>query len=154
MDASKLPVGKYEAHAVEGELGKSKAGDPIVYIRFELDDPNYKGLKIVWNKGSLKLIGSGEKSPRKRTEETLFTCGWDGESWADIRFTPTKVRLEIEHEEYNGKLEAKIKWINSLTKRYPLHKNPLTIEEKNQINAELKASNGHVKAEVEEELPF
>lgn len=51
-----------------------------------------------------------------RSIESLQHCGCtfpDGDIFSDAGFGSKKVRLVIEHEEYEEKVRAKVKWINS-----------------------------------------
>lgn len=111
-----LPEGKYSATPVEAALGESKAGKPQVAVLFRINGGAHDGESITWFGSFSKNLGQGTKTPFQRTIEALRTCGWDGDDISELSSINedkgVKVRLVVEHDEWEGKMSAKVKWVN------------------------------------------
>lgn len=54
-----------------------------------------------------------------RTEKSLRACGWVGDDVSELMRDGVdlkQVEVVVEEEEYNGKVRAKVKWINAIRK--------------------------------------
>lgn len=101
-----IDPGTYPAQPLEAELTETKKGDPCVVVSFEIAH----GQRISW-------WGYFTDKTQRRTIESLRHCGWDGDNLGDLSSispeSPT-VELVIEHEEYEGKVRARVQWVNRL----------------------------------------
>jgi hypothetical protein len=105
--------GTYRGRAVDGGLGKAGNGNEQVAISFELlgDGPE-KGLHVTW-------YGSFSEKAEEITFKALRACGFTGidltviDNFATSGLNANEVELVIEQEEYNGKTQTKVKWVNA-----------------------------------------
>ncbi len=108
-----LNEGRYTARAIEGGLGNANNGNPQIAVRFQILDEGHDGQEITWFGSFSKNKGQGSKTPLERTIESLRVCGWEGDDLSDLTgIDANEVSLVIEHEEYEGKTQAKVKWVN------------------------------------------
>ncbi len=108
-----IPAGTYAARATEAALGESGDGNPQVAVYLQLISEGYEGKGITWFGSFSKNLGKGTKTPLQRTVESLRTCGWLGDDLSDLSsINGAEVSIVIEHDEYKGKVSAKVKWIN------------------------------------------
>jgi len=78
-----------------------------VNVMFDLLDGPNKGEQIT---AYLYLSDKTEQ----RTCESLLHCGWTGKDFKTLPGFGTKdVYLVIEYDSYEGKMHAKVKWVNS-----------------------------------------
>lgn len=83
---------------------------PSVNVLFDLIDGPNQGDQIT---AYLYLSDKTEQ----RTCESLLHCGWTGKDFKNLPGFGTKdVYLVIEHDTYEGKTSAKVKWVNSGTR--------------------------------------
>lgn len=105
-----IEAGDYRAKAVEGKLTETKGHKAQAAVRFALLD--FPGRTITW-------FGFLEASDKafEIAMEGLRTAGWKGDDLADMSMlteaTSPEVILVVGHEEYEGKVSAKVKFINS-----------------------------------------
>ncbi len=99
-----IAAGTYRATPTCWGLGESKNGTEQFVIEFKLGD----GMKI-----EAYLFFSTEKNT-KRSIQSLRYCGWTGNDIRDVQDLDSDVEIVVEHEEYNGKMRAKVLWINAL----------------------------------------
>lgn len=111
-----LPEGKYKARAIEGGLGESKNGNAQAAVLFRITGGDRDGDTITWYGSFSKNKGEGTKTPLQRTVETLRACGWSGDDISDLssiaESNEIDVGLVVEHSEWEGKMQAKVKWVN------------------------------------------
>jgi hypothetical protein len=112
-----IPEGKYRAVAlqvsVEGygqsfvQFGESSAGNPQVIVNFEILDGEYAGRRKTW-------FGVFTENTTQRTIEALRYCGFKGDDLAAAmsQQLDQEVQIVIGHEEYQGKVSDRIKWVN------------------------------------------
>lgn len=107
MDTPRLPKGRYRARALQGEFGYSpNKGTEQVVVEFELLDEQWRSERVTW-------IGYFTGNTTERTLEALRFCGWTGDDVTDLTGLGNgEVSLVIDHEEYDGKLMAKVQWVN------------------------------------------
>lgn len=106
-----IDEGRYRAHAVAAALGRTSKGRDQIAVQFELTDP--KGARLTW-------YGFFTDDTFERTVEALRACGWRGEDldvFAEGKPLPADMKEEVEvvveHNEYEGKVTARIAWVNS-----------------------------------------
>lgn len=130
-----LDAGYYRARAVEYALGKTEKGGRQVAVRFEtLDDEGRSGASITW-------YGYFTDKTRERTLESLQHCGWEGDDITDLSgIERNEVQLVVEHEEYEGKVRAKVAWVNRPGGGGIAIKAPLDEAEKAEFAREVKAT--------------
>lgn len=101
-----IPAGRHRARAREGSLTQAKTGTPQVYVGFELLD--MPGRSISW-------YGYLSEKAEERTIEALRTAGWTGDDISRLDgLGDSEVELVVEWEEYEGKLRARVKFINAM----------------------------------------
>lgn len=99
-----LDAGTYRAKAVGAALCFTKAGAEQVAIEFELLD--CEGYRMTY-------FGTFGEKALEHTIKALRTCGWQGDDLSSYEgVDANEVSLVIEHEEWEGKVSAKIRWIN------------------------------------------
>ena len=95
-------AGRFRARAVEGGWGKAASGTEqvAVLVKTEL------GKQLTW-------YGYLTEKAAERTMNSLITFGVsDLETLEGL--SANEVDIVVEHDEYNGKVHAKIAWINAL----------------------------------------
>lgn len=107
MDTPRIPKGRYRARSLQAEFGFSpNKGTEQVVVEFELLDDQWRGERVTW-------IGYFTEKTTERTMEALRFCGWSGDDVTDlVGLGTSEVSLVIDHEEYDGKLQAKVQWVN------------------------------------------
>ena len=102
-----IHAGNYKARAVEYQFGLAETGTEQVAVTFEItEEGEFHGHTIVW-------FGFFTEATAERTVQALRTCGWDGDDLSDLRgLDRNEVVLVIEHDEYNGKVQVRVKWVN------------------------------------------
>lgn len=114
-----IEEGKHPARVVDAALAKTGGGSEQVAVGFEITDGPDAGSSITWY-GSLSstVIQSGNRAGGKVYEITfdnLQNCGWDMESFHPESLQTcvgTNVQIVVAHEEYNGNVNARVKFIN------------------------------------------
>lgn len=102
-----LAQGTYKARGVDGALGMTGTGKEQVAIGLEILEGESKGAYVTWH-------GYFTDATFDRTIESLRLLGWQGTDLADLRgIGTTEVSIVVEHEQYEGKLKARVQWINS-----------------------------------------
>lgn len=112
-----IPVGHYRGVAVPvnidgaefwAQFGETKAGAPQVAITFAILDGPHAGRRAPW-------FGSFSADAIKRTIESLRYCGFKGEELADLltQKINQEVSITVEHNEWQGKVTAKVAWVNA-----------------------------------------
>lgn len=112
--ATEIKAGVYEAKVADYGVTKSKAGDPMVAIRFQIFDKEGDTHHITWY-GSFKTPKSQEISA-----EALAVCGMKTKNFAELTNGAGSgvldekriVSVTIASEEYQGKTRMKVKYIN------------------------------------------
>jgi hypothetical protein len=108
METNLLPEGNYTAHASEVVLGKTQTGKPQVAVKCEIETPGFEGRSIVY-------YGFLTDAALAYAVDSLRAMGWEGNDLSDLSsITPqNKFSLSVEHETYEGKTRAKVKFIGS-----------------------------------------
>lgn len=87
---------------------------------------------------------------KARTCESLMHCGWTGADFNALPGFGTKdVYLVIEHDTYEGKTNAKVKWVNSATRTAGVkEEDRMSEKQKKGFAAEMEALARAAKAEA------
>lgn len=103
-----LAPGTYRARSIEGALGVTSGGKEQVAVRFDLLD--FPGQTITW-------FGYFTEKTTDSTFRALRTAGWAGSDLSDLSDLADpegpEVWLVIEHETYENKTSARVRWVNS-----------------------------------------
>ena len=104
-----ISEGKHKAVAIASDIqfGKTKSGIYQVAVPFAIEEGDDAGSVITY-------FGFFSEAARDRTIESLRRCGWTGDDVTNLGPMNRPVELVVEHDEYNGKVSAKVKWVNSL----------------------------------------
>lgn len=106
-----IEAGDYRAKAVSGALTETRGGKVQAAVRFALLD--FPGRSLTWY-GFLEASDVAVEIAMRG----LRTAGWTGDDLADMSMlteeTSPEVVLVVKHEEYQGKVSAKVAFINSL----------------------------------------
>jgi hypothetical protein len=102
-----IESGVYAARPLPGAaLGMTKTHKECVGVEFELKE---SGQHISW-------YGYFTDATSERTIEALRFCGWRGQDLSDLsdigNDPSVEVSLVIEQEEWEGKVRAKVQWVN------------------------------------------
>jgi hypothetical protein len=101
-----IKPGTYRAKATEGALGLTKGGKEQAAIAFAIIDGEHAGESVTW-------FGYFTDATAERTIESLRTCGWIGDDLSDLTgILDNEVQIVIEHEDYEGKTQVRVKWVN------------------------------------------
>lgn len=107
-NAVAVPV-ETDSGSVYAQFGVTNNGKNQVVVNFEILDGEDAGQTIAW-------FGyfATEKNAKK-TIESLRNCGFKGDDLAACgdQVLDQRVSLVVEHEEYEGKVKAKVAWVNS-----------------------------------------
>jgi hypothetical protein len=96
----------YEAKATEWALGESSSGKEQVVVSFHVLTPDAQEQRLTW-------YGYFTEKTADRTLESLRHCGWTGDDLTDLTgLDANEVQLVVEDEEYEGKVTAKVQWVN------------------------------------------
>lgn len=89
------------------EHGVTTTGTDQIAILFDISDGPFAGQRITGYVYFTEKAGD-------RAIESLEHCGWDGDSLAELKGMGTKeVEIVCAEEDYNGKKQMKVQWINS-----------------------------------------
>ncbi len=103
-----LDPGTYRARSIDGALGTTSKGKEQVAVKFDLLD--FPGQSITW-------FGYFTDATTNSTFRALRTAGWKGQDLSDLSDLQNpegpEVWLVIEHDTYEGKTTAKVRWVNS-----------------------------------------
>jgi hypothetical protein len=101
--------GNYRARAIDHQFGFAEKGTEQIVVTFEItEEGDFRGHTIAW-------FGFFTEATSERTVQALRTCGWEGDELSElVGLDRNEVVLVIDHEEYNGKTQARVKWVNRL----------------------------------------
>lgn len=136
-----IPAGTYLAVAQSTQWGKAKSGTKQVAVEFQIIDGSYAGHSITW-------FGYFTEKTWKRTCEALRYCGWKGDDLTNLGSLNQEVNIVIEHEEYDGKLRAKVAWVNRPGAGQVKLSDPMSDAELRQFAAQMRQRAREI-AEVE-----
>ena len=110
MSTDLLPTGKYEAVAKGcASLGRAKNGNAQVAMVFTITSGDHEGRDCVW-------FGSFSDNAFEITTKALDACGFMGDDLGTLedQDLDQPVEIEVEHNDYNDKVTARVKWVNTL----------------------------------------
>lgn len=127
-----IPAGTYEAQAVSDAVFSKSSKKATEQVVVTFGTPQ----------GPIDWISYLSEAAIGRTTEALIAMGYDFVSNSSVK--NNKVSIVVEHEEYEGQLRARVKWVNSLdtAARY----NVMTGTEESLVKARLKAAAFSLKA--------
>lgn len=105
--------GRHPAICRSIQFGKAGTGNVQIAIGFEIVDEGSPD-----NGSNITYFGSFSDAAIEFTVQALRNCGWTGDdlvelpALADSGGLAETVSLVVAHEEYDGKLQAKVKWVN------------------------------------------
>jgi hypothetical protein len=139
-----IPAGNYKAVAIQtdgayAQIGMSTNGNQEVLINFEIIDGPMAGRRIPW-------WGFLTDKAWNRTVEALRYCGFKGD---DLYLLPSQqldqeVELVVEHSEYQGKTNARVRWVNAAFSGLKLAK-PMDTNELRNFSAMMRDKIAQVK---------
>jgi hypothetical protein len=106
-----IPAGKYIGTPVSAALGTTSSGKEQIAVQFEFLDP--AGERLTW-------YGFFTDAAFERTIESLRAMGWTGSSLDEFAGeklpagVDRQVELVVQHEEYQGKTQARLSFVNSI----------------------------------------
>lgn len=116
--------GTHKARAKQWDLGHSDTGKEQIAVMFEITEGEHAGKHITW-------FGYFTDATIDRTFDSLRHMGWTSDNIAELDGLNTnEVEIVIEPEEYQGKWNDKVKWVNR----------PSRLALKNQMNDRDKAA--------------
>lgn len=110
MDNEIIPPGKYRAKAFYGNFQAASTGTPELRVGFEVLSGPQEGQKVY---GSLYFT-------QKTFERSMEACEYMGMTPEDVEnqdianLGSQECQIVVEHQEYNGETQARVKWVNSL----------------------------------------
>jgi len=128
-----VPV-QTEDGAVWAQFGTSQQkGTRQVYVAFAIIDGDHAGRRLGW-------FGYFTDGAVDRTIESLRLCGLKGDDLANAMFGPLdqEVQVVVEHEEYDGKVRAKVAWVNAPGGGAFRMANPMKSDELRKFSATMK----------------
>lgn len=98
-----------KARACAIDFGYTSKGNDQMGVDFVLLEGENAGSHITW-------YGYFTEETFERTIESLRHMGWGGTDLAELpsNVPQEEVQLVIGHEEYNGEVYARVKWVNAL----------------------------------------
>jgi hypothetical protein len=125
-----MQPGTYTARAVNAVLARTSKGNPQVAVEFMLLDEHVHGQRITW-------FGFFTDRTYERTIQSLRHCGWEGDDLSELGSVgSTDCRLDIGYEEYDGKQQLRVRWVNSLSG--VVVQSPMTTDEAKLFAAEMR----------------
>jgi hypothetical protein len=106
-----IEAGTYTAVAVDAEFGESaKAKTPQIFIGFRITGP--EGSTAVGQEVS--YYGYFTDGSNKYTIDAMRNAGWTGDftDISSLKDSTHECQLVIEHEDYDGKTQVKVAWVN------------------------------------------
>jgi hypothetical protein len=101
-----IPKGKHSARGSDPQFGFTDGGKPQVSVTFTItDEGEANGREIVW-------FGYFTEKTEARTLESLRICGWEGDDLTNLGPLDNDVSIVVDHEQYEGKWQAKVRWVN------------------------------------------
>lgn len=145
-----IPPGVYPAVCIGADLGFTSGGKEQVALTFRLlDTPGFTGRQMTY-------YGTFTDGGQKHTIKALRTCGWRGEDLSDLSSalwdrSGLEVELVVEHDEYNGKLRDRVRWVNPPGggASGPVLKQPMTDAQRKAFAARMRGTIAATKDDPE-----
>lgn len=138
-----IPVGKYEAIAVQAMLGVAETGTELVAIQFKILTEGHADELITYR-------GYFTEKTSKRVIESLRHCGWKGdwETWEGLTENHVQLDVQEDRDMKTGEIRGtRVAWVNPL-QSFGLKNNMDTVARKSfaarmkGLVAEVLSSNG------------
>ena len=110
-------------------------------VNFEIINGPFSGQKITAFLYFSDTAGKSGKTTAERSIESLRACGFTGDDidkFAD-QSPDIEVQIVVEHETYQGKVRAKVAWINAASRGFTFEK-PLETSSLRKFSAQLKST--------------
>ena len=146
-----LPEGTYSAVVAPVETDKgpvhiqwgpgTKNSPFVAAVSFEVLNGPCAGQRITAFLYFADTAGKSGKTVAERSLESLRACGFTGDDidkFAD-QHPDIECQIVVEHETYEGKTRAKVKWINPATRGFTFEK-PLDSTSLRKYSAQLKST--------------
>lgn len=142
-----IDAGYYLAQATGPlAIGDTKAGGQQAVVEFKILEGPAAGQRITWY-GSFN-----EGRALEITTESLKVTGYDGSDDASVM--KNQVSLNIKHDEYQGKVSAKVAFVNPVGGRFVASDAATTAAAKARLKAAMLASGAKpTNSGKEEDLP-
>lgn len=89
----------------------------------------------------ITYFGYFSEKAEDRTMESLRLMGWKGDDVCDLGELPNEVSVVVDHEKYNGKVTAKVQWVNSPGGRGKIKlEKPMDDAMKRQFSAKMRGA--------------
>lgn len=129
-----LAKGKYRARAIEWSqvTEHEKTGNEEIRVLFGVPDEEGEetGRTITWR-------GYFTEGTAERTVESLRYMGWTGDDITNVQgLDANEVQIVVEHEEYQGKTQVRVAWVNRLQGVYAGQ--PMSAEKKMAFSQRMK----------------
>lgn len=103
-----IEEGAWKSRACEAALGYTGGRNRQIAVDFVLLEGPNEGEHITW-------YGYFTDDTWERTIDSLRIMGWSGADLDDLSgIDANEVRLVIAHDEYNGEVFARVRWVNTL----------------------------------------
>src|SRR5262249_6508759 len=104
-----IEPGIYKARATQGEIGKNQnSGNDQAVVVFDILEGEFQGSTVRW-------YATLTEKTQRFVITGLTLCGWEGELGDDgktmIGIDDNEVDIEVIHEEYQGKVFAKVRTV-------------------------------------------
>jgi hypothetical protein len=129
-----IPEATYRARGAIGsaQLGHTNDGAPQLAAAFIISEGEHAGKSVPW-------YGYFTDKTKKRTLESLRIAGWSNDDIGDIEgFGDTEVDIVVEHNEWDGKVTARVAWVNRAGSGGVALRNPMSDAERKAFAAKLK----------------
>lgn len=126
-----LPVGKYQARALQAELGFADTGTEVVAVQFEVIDGEHKGARVTWR-------GYFTEKTARRSVESLKYAGWLGDwfTWEGLGSETVQLDVQEDRDLKSGEVRGtRVAWVNPA--RAPM-KNSMDQSSRAQFAARMK----------------
>lgn len=107
-----IATGRHTAICRSIQFGTTKTGNTQCAVEFEIvGDDEDRGGSITW-------FGFFTEKTFDRSIESLRHMGWTGDDLAELPALAesgglaTEIEIVVDHEEFNEKVQAKVKWVN------------------------------------------
>lgn len=118
--------------ALEWVLGESENGKPHIAVSFKIKDTDGEEKFVSWR-------GFFTDAAIDRTIESLRYLGFEGDDLGNlVGLDKNEVELVVEDEEYEGKVYARVQWINK--PRAPMVKTVLEGQKLSAFAAQMKSA--------------
>lgn len=104
-----IAAGLYRAVVEDHEWCYSSKGTKAICVRFRVVDGDEENTLV-----HINWYGYFSEKTWERTVESLRHMGFKGDDLNNLGELDETVQLDVVQEEYDGKVHAKVKWVNSL----------------------------------------